>query len=80
MAINVVGLVSIIVFYLIIFAVGLWAAWRQRRASASSAAGTESVMLAGRDLGTFVGILTMTGNSINQALVRNEVDYLISIF
>lgn len=50
------GLVAIIVFYLVILGIGLWAAWRRK-----GEASTEEVMLAGRDIGVFVGILTMTG-------------------
>ena len=60
MAINILGIVSIAVFYLLILFVGLWAGWRQRKASRNSSS-TEGVMLAGRNMGTFVGTLTMTG-------------------
>ena len=56
---NVPGIVSIATFYLLILAVGIWAGWKQR--GKGSQGGTESIMLAGRDMGTFVGILTMTG-------------------
>ena len=54
--INVPGLVGIIIFYIIILGIGLWAAWRRR-----GEANTEEVMLAGRDIGLFIGVLTMTG-------------------
>ena len=60
MAINVGGLVSIIVFYLIILAVGICAGWRHGNKNKKET-GTESVMLAGRNMGVFVGIMTMTG-------------------
>lgn len=59
MAINVGGLVSIIVFYLLILAVGIWAGWKHGKNNKE--VGTESVMLAGRNMGVFVGIMTMTG-------------------
>ena len=62
--INVVGLVSIIVFYLIVLLIGLWAGWRQRKIAKQqgrSSVDQEEVMLAGRDIGLFVGILTMGG-------------------
>lgn len=59
MTINVPGLVSIVTFYILILAVGIWAGWKNR--GKGSQGGTEQVMLAGRDMGTFVGILTMTG-------------------
>lgn len=61
MAINVGGLVSVIVFYLVILAVGIWAGWKHGKKS-NKETGTESVMLAGRNMGVFVGIMTMTGN------------------
>lgn len=61
---NVAGLVSIIVFYLIILAIGLFAAWRKNR-NAKNAQSTEEetneVILAGRNIGMFVGCFTMTG-------------------
>lgn len=60
MAINVGGLVSIILFYLVILAVGIWAGWTHGRKN-KNGTGTESVMLAGRNMGVFVGIMTMTG-------------------
>jgi high affinity choline transporter 7 len=62
MTINVPGLVSIVTFYLLILVVGIWAGWKNR--GKGSQGGTEQVMLAGRDMGTFVGILTMTGKDI----------------
>ena len=66
MTVNITGIVSIAVFYLLILFVGLWAGWKQRKNRNSS--GTEGVMLAGRNMGTFVGALTMTGkNKINSA-------------
>ena len=52
--VNVVGLVSMAVFYLIILAVGLWAA-RKRKAD------EEETMLAGRSIGLILGTFTMTG-------------------
>lgn len=62
MAVNVAGLVSIIVFYLLIVFVGVWAAWRKRKKGAGSQ--SETIMVAGRDIGLFVGCFTMTGKYI----------------
>ena len=58
---NVPGIVSIAVFYLAVLVVGLWAGWRQRRKrdEDQSGADQEEVMLAGRNIGLFVGVLTM---------------------
>ena len=59
---NVSGIISIIVFYLVVLAVGVWAGWRQKRQRASQdSPDQEEVMIAGRNIGLFVGILTMGG-------------------
>lgn len=55
--INIGGLVSIILFYLLILLVGIWAG----RKKVSGNDSEEEVMLAGRSIGLFVGIFTMTG-------------------
>ena len=54
--INIVGVVAIVVFYLLILLVGLWAARRRKE-------GEEEAMLAGRSIGIFVGTFTMTGKA-----------------
>ena len=59
--INVPGLVSIIVFYLIVLFIGIWAGWRQRKSQVTT--DQETVMLAGRNIGLFVGVLTMGGRT-----------------
>ena len=57
MAIHFLGVVSIVVFYLLILLVGIWAARKSKGTSADS----EDVMLAGRNIGLLVGVFTMTG-------------------
>ncbi|CAG0880891.1 unnamed protein product [Cyprideis torosa] len=52
---NIGGIISIIVFYILILVVGIWAGKKSKNAS------EEEVMLAGRNIGLFVGIFTMTG-------------------
>ena len=52
--VNIVGVVAIVVFYLLILAIGLWAA-RKRKES------EEEAMLAGRSIGMFIGTFTLTG-------------------
>ena len=56
MAFNIVGLIAIIFFYVLILAVGLWAARKSQHPDDS-----EDVMLAGRNIGVIVGVFTMTG-------------------
>ena len=57
MAVNIPGLIGIIVFFVLILVIGLVAA-RKRKA------GQEEAMLAGRNIGIFVGTFTMTGECI----------------
>lgn len=56
--INIAGVISIILFYIIILGVGIWAGRKKEEGNDSE----EEVMLAGRNIGLFVGIFTMTGN------------------
>ena len=58
MALNIGGLIAIVLFYLLILFVGIWAAKKKPEGVADDA---EEVMLAGRSIGVFVGIFTMTG-------------------
>ena len=52
--VNIAGVVAIVVFYLIILGIGLWAARRRKE-------GEEEAMLAGRSIGMVVGTFTLTG-------------------
>jgi high affinity choline transporter 7 len=59
MSVFIGGLVSIIIFYVLILGVGIWAGRKQK--STEQNPDTEEVMLAGRNIGLIVGIFTMTG-------------------
>lgn len=59
MAIHIPGLIAIIVFYLLILLVGLWAGRKAKQTG--EGASSENVMLAGRNIGLLVGVFTMTG-------------------
>jgi high affinity choline transporter 7 len=63
MAIYVWGLVGIVVFYIAMLGVGIWAGTKQKDQS------EEEVMLAGRNLGTVVGFLTLIGASVCCSLI-----------
>lgn len=71
---HIPGLVGIIVFYLLILGIGVFAAWSRKGKKGDS----EEVMLAGRSIGTFVGILTMTGKS--STFLLNYFVYLHYIY
>lgn len=55
MAVNVPGLIAVIIFYVLILVIGLWAARKTKGKD------NEDMMLAGRNIGMTVGIFTMTG-------------------
>ncbi|GFR58756.1 high-affinity choline transporter 1 [Elysia marginata] len=67
MAIHVPGLMAIIVFYLLIVFVGVWASRKSKQSGAT--ADSEDVMLAGRNIGLIIGIFTMTAkHAVSKAL------------
>ncbi len=64
MAIHVDGLLAIVIFYVLILMVGIWAAWKNKSSGVSEGTDrSESIMIGGRDIGLFVGGFTMTGQS-----------------
>jgi len=65
MTFNIAGVFSIVIFYIIILIVGIWAGRKKKTDGEGDEFETEEVMLAGRNIGLFVGIFTMTGKSIH---------------
>lgn len=66
MTIHVEGLVAIVLFYVLILFVGIWAAWKNKNSGVGEGLDrSESIMVGGRDIGLFVGGFTMTGESLN---------------
>lgn len=65
MTINIGGIIAIVLFYLLILAVGIWAAKKKPEGEDDA----DDVMLAGRSIGVFVGIFTMTGETVGMGQV-----------
>lgn len=61
MTFNIAGVFSVVIFYIIILFVGIWAGRKKKTDGEGDEFETEEVMLAGRNIGIFVGIFTMTG-------------------
>lgn len=61
MTFNIAGVFSIIIFYILILIVGIWAGRKKKSTGDGDEFEQEEVMLAGRNIGLFVGIFTMTG-------------------
>ena len=69
MTVNIAGVFSVILFYILILMVGIWAGRKQKKITEDGdETETEEVMLAGRNIGLFVGIFTMTGMKIDVIL------------
>lgn len=62
MALNIPGVVMMVVFYVLILGTGLWGARKSRSAERSSSGDRTAVVLLGdRRISLLVGIFTMTG-------------------
>ncbi|CAG9860190.1 unnamed protein product [Phyllotreta striolata] len=68
--INITGIISIILFYILILGVGIWAARKKEDGNDSE----EEVMLAGRNIGLFVGIFTMTATWVGGGYINGTAE------
>lgn len=56
MSVNIGGIIAVSVFYLIVLAMGIWASWKEKKRGKNT---TDSVVLAGRNIGVTLGTLTL---------------------
>ncbi|KAK6645183.1 hypothetical protein RUM43_001459 [Polyplax serrata] len=70
--INIAGVISIILFYILILAVGIWAGAKKESGNDSE----EEVMLAGRNIGLFVGIFTMTATWVGGGYINGTAEII----
>ncbi|XP_071106962.1 high affinity choline transporter 1-like [Haliotis cracherodii] len=75
MAIHIPGLIAIIVFYLLILGVGLWAARKTGLKKGQS--NSEEVMLAGRDIGLLVGCFTITATWVGGGFINGSSEIIV---
>ncbi|CAG9766806.1 unnamed protein product [Ceutorhynchus assimilis] len=68
--INIAGVISIVLFYIVILAVGVWAGRKKEAGNDSE----EEVMLAGRNIGLFVGIFTMTATWVGGGYINGTAE------
>jgi len=74
--INVSGLCSIILFYLLILGVGMWAA--RKKSDVEGTTEEEETMLAGRNIGMFVGIFTMTATWVGGGYINGTAEVVFN--
>ncbi|KAI3387629.1 hypothetical protein SNEBB_000194 [Seison nebaliae] len=70
---QIVGVVSIILFMLLILFVGLFEAWCKRKLH-----GHEYLLIAGRKLGTFVGLFTMTATWVGGGYINGTAEIVFN--
>jgi len=74
---NVAGLISIIIFYLLILAIGVFAAWKKKKgtqAATTTEQETNEVILAGRSIGLVVGCFTMTATWVGGGYINGTAE------
>ncbi|XP_051882504.1 high-affinity choline transporter 1-like [Pristis pectinata] len=75
MAADVGGIVTIILFYLLILAIGIWAAWKtQMRSRRAEMLQNEVIMIGRRDIGLLLGIFTMTATWVGGAYINGTAE------
>ncbi|KAI1292035.1 High-affinity choline transporter 1 [Halotydeus destructor] len=81
MTVNVPGVISVVFFYIIILAVGIWAGRKSKKPGTGEGETdheTEEVMLAGRNIGVFVGIFTMTATWVGGGYINGTAEVIYS--
>ncbi|KAI1726540.1 sodium:solute symporter family domain-containing protein [Ditylenchus destructor] len=71
-----IGILAIVFFYVLILIVGIWAGRKTDEHKTGIGEQTEEVMLAGRNIGTLVGIFTMTATWVGGAYINGTAEAL----
>uniref|UniRef100_A0A914I6S1 High-affinity choline transporter 1 n=1 Tax=Globodera rostochiensis TaxID=31243 RepID=A0A914I6S1_GLORO len=70
------GILAIVFFYVLILIVGIWAGRKTDATKTGIGDQTEEIMLAGRNIGTLVGIFTMTATWVGGAYINGTAEAL----
>ena len=77
MTVNIAGVVSVVLFYILILAVGIWAGKKKTpHPEGHDELESEEVMLAGRNIGLFVGVFTMTATWVGGGYINGTAEVL----
>ncbi|KAJ4921943.1 hypothetical protein JOQ06_021714 [Pogonophryne albipinna] len=82
MAVNIPGLIAMVIFYLLVLGTGIWASFKSKREQKRSAAtGMDMVLLGNRSISLVVGIFTMTATWVGGGFIVGmaEMVYLPSM-
>uniref|UniRef100_A0A8C5HNQ7 High-affinity choline transporter 1-like n=1 Tax=Gouania willdenowi TaxID=441366 RepID=A0A8C5HNQ7_GOUWI len=70
MALNVPGVVALVLFYLLVLGTGLWAAWKSKKAERNRHGDqTEMILLGDRNINLLVGVFTMTATWVGGGFI-----------
>ncbi|XP_048387979.1 high-affinity choline transporter 1 [Stegostoma tigrinum] len=73
MAIHIDGIVAIVLFYLLILCVGVWAAWKSKNSNTGQDR-SEAIMIGGRDIGLLVGSFTTTATWVGGGYINGTAE------
>ncbi|KAJ4921942.1 hypothetical protein JOQ06_021713, partial [Pogonophryne albipinna] len=82
MAVNIPGLIAMVIFYLLVLGTGIWASFKSKREQKRSAAtGMDMALLGNRSISLVVGIFTMTATWVGGGFIVGmaEMVYLPSM-
>ncbi|XP_068597190.1 high-affinity choline transporter 1-like [Brachionichthys hirsutus] len=75
MAVNVPGVIAIVIFYLMVLGTGIWASFKSKRKQKKcSATGMEMTLLGNRSINLVVGIFTMTASWVGGGFILGTVE------
>ncbi|NXO57147.1 SC5A7 protein, partial [Aramus guarauna] len=79
MALNIPGLVSLSVFFMLTLATGIWASWKSKKDQQNGNL-TEMAIVGGRNINVFIGLFTATATWVGGAYINGtaEIVYLPS--
>ncbi|XP_054066780.1 high affinity choline transporter 1-like [Rissa tridactyla] len=79
MALNIPGLVSLSVFFMLTLATGIWASWKSKK-DQQNRNPAEMAMVGGRNINVFIGLFTATATWVGGAYINGtaEIVYLPS--
>uniref|UniRef100_A0A671X444 High-affinity choline transporter 1-like n=1 Tax=Sparus aurata TaxID=8175 RepID=A0A671X444_SPAAU len=75
MAVNIPGVIAMVVFYLLVLGTGIWASVKSKREQKKSAAtGVEMTLLGNRNINWVVGMFTMTATWVGGGFIVGTVE------
>ncbi|XP_068184041.1 high-affinity choline transporter 1-like isoform X2 [Antennarius striatus] len=77
MAVNVPGVIVMVVFYLLVLGTGIWASFKSKRKQKKSAAtGMEMALLGNRSINWVVGVFTMTATWVGGGFIGGTAEMM----